>query len=147
MRAAFADIFDARLIGLLRGQLQPLQQELQEELKIQSIQVMTMRSELQLYQEGIQGVKSKLTPDPQLMAILSQLEGQDVNLKSVSEAIKQHLSTRIPPLNIQDDVGHQEGSSTLTSFKSQEPTGSELINPTQTRFLRKALSRESLTEV
>jgi hypothetical protein len=138
VRAAFADVFDAQLIGLLRGQLQPLQQELQEGFKVQSTQVMTMKLEVQLCQGAIQDIKSKPGPDQQLRAILSKLDGQDVNLKSVSEAIKEHLSTNISPL----DVQHQESSSPVSTLNLQESTTNESKSPTRTRFL---LSRESLT--
>jgi hypothetical protein len=147
VRAAFEDIFDTQLIGLLRGQLQPLQQEIQEGFKVQSTQVMTMRSEVHLCQGTVQDIRSKPAPDQQLRAILSKLDGQDVNLKSVSEAIKQHLSTKIPPLDVQPDLEHQGSSSTVSTLKFQKSTTNESISPTWTRSLRKMLSRESLTEV
>jgi hypothetical protein len=146
LRIAFIDIFDPQLLGLLRAQSQPLR------LEIQDTQIRALRTEVRLCSGGIQelsdtGFALMRLSNHQVKGINSQLEGQDTNLKAVSDAIKHHVTANIRKHSTQTRLLPPEGFSTISAQDPENNNILETKSHIQLRHQRKTLSRESLREV
>lgn len=150
LQTIFAEVFDPQLIGVLRGQLQPLQHGITEILKAQDSHAKVTTSEAQLCHGERQELRnnccaSRQFSDQQVQAIISKLEGQDVNLKAVSEAIKQHISVNIR--NVQNQLMLSGTSQVISTLCQQDGAQNDLMDSSLQEHMNEKLSRETLREV
>jgi hypothetical protein len=152
LRIAFTDLFNSQLIGALRSQLQPLELGVTDVLKAQDSHARAMRSEIQLCHGAIQELRtsnpaSKQFSDQQIKVIMSKLEGQDLNLKAIYEAIKQQTSASIHKFNAQHQLTLSEGSKTVSVLHSEDSGPNALMKSRLPGPICKRLCRESLRDV
>lgn len=149
IRTAFADVFDPQLIGMLRGQLQPMQHGIVEVLREQENHTRAIISEAQLCRGELQELRddtsaSRQISDQQVQAIMSKLDGQDVNLKAVSDAIKQYILDNVGKNNFQTQLVLPAGPQDIPRLHQQ--IDALTSTDSQPEVVKKRMSRESLKE-